>query len=527
MLVPALSWLRRLVAGAPGPANDVRNAAGAAANRTAYEAAAQGRRLGTWYAPGSGPASTVASNLVSLRNRVRAGYRNIPWITQAVEKRVSNEVGCGIVPRCRAEDEEFREAAQVLWARWTAASDPAGELDLYGQVAQIARTHKISGECFARLRWRRLAEVGDRLPVPLQLQVLEPDHVPVEKTESLPGGGFILNGIEFDNRGHRMAFWTYPEHPAERTRGWYSGMPLRVPAADMIHHFLPVRPGQVRGEPISVSSLVKTFTFDSYDDAELVRKQTRAPYTGMLTRQQYAEEDYLYDPFTGEPLKKDAGGVPTLDVQPGTILQGLPGETFMLFGGDDTGAGYADFMRQQLLAICAGHGVPYELVTGDWSKVNDRLVRQILQEFRRAVEAYQDHLLIHQVCRVVWEAFIDAAVWCGALAAPGYADGRAAYLACEWRPHAWPYIHPEQDVNAKLKSIEGKLTSRSAVVAESGWDAADVDADRVADEVRERALRKAAGLPENAAPAASAAPPAAPRPEPPEAPDDGGEEKEP
>ena len=64
-----------------------------------------------------------------------------------------------------------------------------------------------SGECLVRLRERR---VEDGLPVPLQLQVLEPDHLDASKTGDLPNGGFVLQGVEFDALGRRRAYWLYP-----------------------------------------------------------------------------------------------------------------------------------------------------------------------------------------------------------------------------------------------------------------------------------------------------------------------------
>lgn len=60
-----------------------------------------------------------------------------------------------------------------------------------------------------RLRERR---TEDRLPVPLQLQVLEADHLDSWKTEELRDGGFILQGIEFDALGRRRAYWLFPTH---------------------------------------------------------------------------------------------------------------------------------------------------------------------------------------------------------------------------------------------------------------------------------------------------------------------------
>lgn len=270
---------------------------------------------------------------------------------------------------------------------------------------------------------------------------------------------------------------------------------VRVPASMVIHHYLPTRPGQIRGEPDSIQALLKAYTFDSYDDAELTRKQTRAPYTGFLGREAYDETDYLYDPFTGALKNEDSSGVVQIAAEPGTVLTGLPGEALTLFDGDDTGQGYADFMRQQLLGIAAGLGLPYELLTGDWSKVNDRLVRAILNEYRREIEACQDQLTTYQICNGVWSWWFDAAVASGKLVIPGYAKNREEVQAVEWRPQAWPYVSPESDVKAKIKAIDADLSSLDAEVAKTGWDAEDIQKQNVEAQKRKRDLLKAANIP--------------------------------
>ena len=42
---------------------------------------------------------------------------------------------------------------------------------------------------------------GLAVPLQLQLQVLEPDHLDTGKTGDLPGGGFVLQGVEFEPWG--------------------------------------------------------------------------------------------------------------------------------------------------------------------------------------------------------------------------------------------------------------------------------------------------------------------------------------
>lgn len=88
-----------------------------------------------------------------------------------------------------------------------------------------------------------------------------------------------------------------------------------------------------------------------------------------------------------------------------------------LFDGDNTGSGYSDFQRQQLLSIAGGAKSLYELVTGDWSNINDRTYRAMITEYRREIETAQDHLTIHQICERVGFWFTDAAVLSGAIRA--------------------------------------------------------------------------------------------------------------
>lgn len=456
-----------------------------------YDAGTNGRRSTGWAAPSGGPNTSLETNLANLRNRSRAAHRNNPWLFKGIESLVANEVGTGIIPRSTTSDPDLKKAVNDLWAKSVSELDTEGVLDFYGLQAQMVRARRVSGEVFVRRRARRIGKFA----VPMQLQVLESEFVPVGKNGTLQNGNVIRCGVEFNQNGARVAYYMYKNHPLDKTNSFQVNSLMRVPARDVIHHYLPTRAGQVRGEPDSAQALLKAHTFDSYDDAELVRKQTRAPFTGFLSRENYDESDYKFDPFTGEPMGS-TGDVPELDVQSGTILTGLAGESLTLFDGDKSGDGYAEFMKQQLLGIAAGVGLPYELLSGDWSAVNDRLVRAILNEFRRQVEMCQDHLTTHQVCMGVWRWWFDSAIAFGSLSAPNYSANRAEYQSVEWRPQAWAYVNPVQDIDAKLKAINGNLTSRDAEIAKSGWDAEEIDRQNVESEKRVRDLRLAENLDE-------------------------------
>ncbi|MBV2132041.1 phage portal protein [Pseudomonas sp. MAP12] len=448
--------------------------------KASYDAASHGRRLKGW-APGSpGPTRAVVGQMSTVRARSRDAGRNNGWIANGVRNWVSNEVGAGIKPRSRAPNAAFAAEANRLWEEeFRAAADYDGTLDVYGLMALAVRSRKESGEVFVRIRHLGLASGA---PVPVQFQLIESDQVPHTHNE-LRQDREIVAGVEFNLAGQRTNYWMYRRHPFDMA---VTGMELvQVPAADVIHHFAPLRPGQVRGMAETVQALIKARDFDEYDDAELTRKKTRANYTGTITRAAYDDSDFQFDPFTGEPL--DGGAAPMVNIEPGTFPALLPGEEIKLFEGDQGGA-YGEFMRQQLMGVAASLGIPYELLSGDMRNVNDRVLRALLNEYRRLIEQSQWLYTIPQLCQRMWDAFIDAAVLSGRLKARDYATNRRAYLACDWRPHAWRYMHPVQDAQGELMLIKGGLGSRAAAAAERGYDVEDIDRQNKADTDRAQGL---------------------------------------
>jgi lambda family phage portal protein len=171
---------------------------------------------------------------------------------------------------------------------------------------------------------------------------------------------------------------------------------------------------------------------------------------------------------------------------PGLFQELSVGEDVKFSTPPGTSDGYKDFMKQQLLAVSAATGVPYEALTGDMSGVNDRTVRVVFNEFRLRIQMVQHHLIAFQMCRPIWRTWMDAAVLSGALpiSLADYKANPDAYQAVKWTPPRTPYIHPVQDVEAQQAAIRAGLTSRSAIVSELGEDAEAIDDQQAADNER-------------------------------------------
>jgi len=454
----------------------------------AYEGATHGRRASGWNAPATGPNRILNTALNTLRNRSRQAYRNNPWIQRAIDRNVSNEVGTGIVPMFDSSNVEFNMKMDKLWDTWTGYAAMDRSLDYYGLLAQAVRSRRVAGEVFIRVRY---LSVGSQ-QIPMALQVLEPDMVPLDHNRTRANGNRIIASKEYSPKGQLVAIWVHKEHPHDSS-SFDANTLIRIPSSHILHHFLPLRPGQVRGEPDIVPALLRAHTYDSYEDSELKRKESRAPFTGFLQKEYQGDNDWAFDPITGEPLADDAD-VPEINAQPGTIISGAIGEKLTLFDGDNTGSGYKDFQKQQLLAIAAGAKSLYQLMTGDWDGVNDRIYRAMIQEYRREIEMAQDHLVIHQICERVGQWFTDQCVAVRAVEAPGYADHYTDYNRRDWRTHRWPHIHPTQDVRATVSEIEHDLESLDAAVAKRGYRAAEIQRANVAARKRKADLERQSGL---------------------------------
>ncbi|MBR8046579.1 phage portal protein [Burkholderia multivorans] len=452
----------------------------------AYESASTvGARAKSWRASGAGPNTAAVQNLSLMRSRARDAIRNDPWAKTAIARLVSNTIGTGIQAHPRHPNEAVRKMQKQLWEDSGQEIDADDLFDIAGIQTLAARAFFSDGEVLVR---RRMRSPRDGLAVPMQIQLLEGDLLPMDKNE-LVRDGEIINGVEFDADGRRVAYHLLQRHPGEYGRASISSMQtVRVPADEIAHVFLALRPGQVRGVPELSTVLLRLKSLDNFDDAVLFRQEVSNLFAGFITKPP-TEPGMPGDPLTGGAMQYDVDGFsPIVSLEPGSMQELAPGEDVKFAAPPGAGADYGPFMRQQLMAAAASVGMPYEVLTGDLRDVSDRVLRVILNEFRRSIEQLQWNVFIHQFCRKVWRWWVDACALSGAMPMPDYHRNRRDYLRVRWVPQGWPYIHPVQDVTAKRLEIRAGLASRSGAVLARGDDPEQVDDENAADLARERRL---------------------------------------
>ncbi|HOX90225.1 MAG TPA: phage portal protein [Burkholderiaceae bacterium] len=361
-----------------------------------YEAAELGRRTHGWRA-GSGTASVEAlGSIETLRNRSSQMVRDNEYAKKAIVTLATKIVGTGItvIPDSRSE--------RKLWQQWSEEDcDAGGELDRAGLEALAVKTWKERGECLVRRRWRK---PEDGLSVPMQIQLLEPDHLDETRTGYADNGNVVIMGVEFDVLGRRAAYWLFPEHPGETTIVRRSLQSKRVPASEVIHLYRKDRISQVRGIPELTVSLMRLRDLKGYEEAELVRKKIEACFTAFVTtanpRQSLGDLQKASDQRTIEKLS------------PG-LIKYLAQDESVTFGTPTAVGGYGEYTGTQLHAIAVGCGITYHQLTGDTSRSSYTSHRAALREFYDLVDAEQWLTFIPMFVRPIRRWWREAAELAG------------------------------------------------------------------------------------------------------------------
>lgn len=424
-------------------------------SQRAYDGAAGGRRTDGWVATGASANSEIFAAGAILRNRMRDLVRNNPHAAKAASAWVSNIVGSGITPRAATGNVALDKRVNALFEDWSQVCDADGRSDFHGLAALAVSGMVESGDIFARRRVRRLS---DGLPVPLQIQLNEADHLDETKVEGNADGSRTIRGIAYDPLGKRTGYWLYPDHPGDiavpLSRGFFS---VLVPADGVIHLFKRDRVQQ-RGVPWGAPVMRALRDLDDWTNAELTRKKTEACLVGVVTGGDDADQGVA-------PSVVDSNGKTIEQFEPGLIAYARGGKDIK-FNQPAATAGVSEWLRSQLHIIAAGFRIPYELLTGDLSQVNYSSIRAGIVEFRRIVEAIQWQIVIPIFCQPIWDWFTEAAYAAGLVPQPR--------IPVKWSPPRFEYLNPLDDARADLMMLRMGATSLPRVVGRQGEDLDDI-----------------------------------------------------
>ena len=433
--------------------------------RAQYEGASTKRRMAGKGTTVTGPNAPIERHLPTLVARSHNAIRNNAYATKAKEAYIANLVGTGIKPQWGDE------RIQAMWDRWVEECDADGVDNFYGMQSLAAGAQFESGEALGRIRYRR---TSDGLSVPMQLQVIESEHLDPAFSRAF-GGRMIKMGIEFDGIGQRTAYHLWRFHPHERLTSEINTR-VPVPADSVIHMYRRGRPGQLRGTPELTSVIIRLYEIDEMQDATLAR-QKLAQLFGAFVKRKTAHDPEDEGPLFGGLVSMPGDPDPLDEFTPGGIHYLEDDEEVTFSSPPDIQSQYTEWLRTELLAVAAGAGITYEQLTGDLKGVNYSSIRAGLLEFRRRAEALQAQLIVHQWCRRIAAKWLDVAVTSGVLALPDYWANRSRYLAIDWIAPKWAWVDPLKEVTADLLEVRAGFKPRSEAAGERGWSLEQLDAE--------------------------------------------------
>lgn len=429
--------------------------------RAEYDGATVGRRSAGWRRTRLDANSELSPAVAAaLRGIARDLVRNNPFGASGVASIANSIVGTGItfqVYRNGVVDDRLNAIAR---AHFDATDcDPGGMGNLYSLQLQAARSIVEGGAGLVRRRWRRLT---DGLPLPFQLQVLEPDYLDPSKhgpLSSAPGknGGYCVHGIQFSPLGKREGYWLYNAHPgAARPQNIGSAF---IRAADIAHVFRADRPEQEHGATWFAPVVLRMKDFGDFEDAELTRQKLAAAFVGVVTGDNedgpipgiVSEDEEPGDAVEREPLDY---------LEPGTFQYARVGEE-VTFSTPPKSDGYESYARVSHLAISAGLGVPVEELTGDLSQVSFISGRLGRLKYKRDVAIWQWLMFIPKFCGAVEKWTIEGFEALGE-------DTRGVTM--QWTPPRFEMMDPASEIPAIRDAIRSGQQTISGAARERGED---------------------------------------------------------
>lgn len=438
-----------------------------------YEGASKGRRTSGWTAGSTSANSEISASLVTLRNRARQLIRDNPYAARGVQVIESNVVGKGIFTQIKVDTaqknkvqtESSKKREKKISATWNAwantyAIDYDGRNDITGLQRLVMRSVVESGEVLVRRRRtrRRIVQARDgsfiELPS-IQLQILESDFLDSNGIGASPlNGNTVIQGIEFDKQGNRVAYHLFEEHPGDTNNGIGISFTnkfktVRVPAEEILHVFKMERPGQIRGVPWLSNVLLKLRDFDEYEDAQLVRQKIAAMFAVFV--RDIDGIDATMQPEEGELGEK---------VEPG-IIEILPPGKDISFAKPPEVQNYKEYINTVLRSIAAGLGITFESLTGDLSEVNFSSARMGFLEMNRNIEMWRSNIIIPQFLSPVFQWFLESIEITGE---------DVSRVRSVWTPPKREMIDPSKEIKAQKEAVRSGFMSLSEVLKTSGFD---------------------------------------------------------
>lgn len=414
-------------------------------------------------------------SLTRMRQLSRDLVNNNDYVKRIVQLIRQNVIGpAGITLQSRIPEKidplanETNEEIERAWTQWGYAPVTVDGLWNLIDVAQLALvTWFVDGEFFLRK-----VPGYARNDFAFALEMVDADRVDASlwrrrtRTQNE-----IRMGVEVDEWRRPVAYHILEGHPSE---GGTRHIP--IPAAQMIHGYIPFRVNQTRGIPQLHTAMTRLHMLGGYEEAELVAARVAACMMGILTSK------------TGDEFKgtgTGAKGDVEVNLEPGNFEQLPEGVDLKMFNPQHPTQAFPDFVKGMLRGASAGANLSYSSVSGDLRDVNFSSIRQGLIDERDGYRVAQAFAIGH-LYEPLYRAWLPMAQLAGKLRVPEPPLDHPGlyYDYAEWQARGWQWVDPLKDVKASIEAFDHGMTTLADIAANQGKNWEDI----LRQQAREREL---------------------------------------
>ena len=379
-------------------------------------------------------------------------------------------------------DKTANDTIESHWERWGRTADISGRHPtIYSLMRTLVRGVARDGEALVRIVRNR------SLPYGLGLQLLEADRLDDTLNGRLSNGNMIRQGVEVDSSLRPVAYHVRTAHPGE---SWNTTTQTveRIPAADMLHLFVPDRAEQVRGITWFHAVILRGSIIHNFEEAAVTAAQIGASKIAALERAEEAPD------ATAMMADGTAGGLTQMKVEAGELFELPPGYKLNSWNPEYPHANFESFLKACLRGLSAGLDVAAHNLTGDMTDVNYSSAR-IAELGEREVWMILQDWLIGTFLTPIYEEWLALSLLAGRITFDSGSALPADKLdkftrASRFQGRRWSWVDPLKEAEANASMLASQLTSRTRITAEQG-----LEFDDLLDELTsESEAIKAAGL---------------------------------
>ena len=432
-----------------------------------YKAATTDRTTLDWMVSQTSPDQNWKQGIRTVRNRVRDVIDNNNYAANAIRYSTNQIVGQGV--RMQAQvlkqrggklDIRMNEAIENKWSQWGRrdSCDIKGIL-CFSELERLAIRSMIeSGECFVIVHKKAYG----RSTIPFSLEVVEADMLDenyqgIKKNNK---NSWRL-GIELTPEGRPVNYAFLSKHPGESNFSAPTGKKqhIIIPAKNVFHLFVPLRPSQNRGVPWLTTAITHLHQLDGFIESQTIRARASSALMGFITTPD-GELDAGGEIYANERVTS---------FQPGTFKYLNAGESVSIPNMDAPNGEFEPFLRAMLRSTASGLGCSYEAISSDYSQSNYSSSRLSLLQDRDHWRTIQQ-MLKQNFYQPLYEAWLEMAVLSENLQLPLYSSEPERYEKIKWVCRGYSYVDPQREIAAQVQAVRSGFKTLSDCIGENGGD---------------------------------------------------------